>query len=104
MIAISIALFEVGPALAQEPPPSPAMLLNLDLFRPKPPDAQSPDSGDESLLDQIRTLNSMGLLSGNSGTPTGYPMPGEPPAPQPPPPPPPPGYDGPQSDFGGQPE
>ncbi len=65
---------------AHDHAPDPRMLLDLDLF--------TPDSGDDSqatqhsMLDQIRTLQAMGYLSGAN-----------PPAPQPvystPPPPPP---------------
>jgi hypothetical protein len=51
---------------AQEPPPDLHMLMNLDLFEPRHSNPQgaatatSPD--DDSMLDQIRTLDAMGYL------------------------------------------
>jgi hypothetical protein len=52
---------------AHEAPPDLRMLMNLDLFEPRhnyaqgaPAPAASP--GDDSMLDQIRTLDSMGYL------------------------------------------
>jgi hypothetical protein len=81
MIAAALALSKVGPASAQEQPPDPSMLLNLDLFKSRPQDADAPPSGPrgESLFDQIRAMNSIGLLSGSGGAPAGYPpQPGPP--------------------------
>ena len=50
-------------ASAQEPPPDLRMLMNLDLFEPRPNNAQgAPASTDDSMLDQIRTLDAMGYL------------------------------------------
>jgi len=71
----SLAFTRVRFAAAQEPPPDPQMLLNLDLFR-----ADNSNGGnaaiqgqDESMMDRIRTLNSMGLLNGGGKAPAAYP-------------------------------
>jgi hypothetical protein len=51
---------------AQEAPPDLRMLMNLDLFEPRRGDAQGApagaSAGDDSMLDQIRTLDAMGYL------------------------------------------
>jgi hypothetical protein len=81
------------------------MLLNLDLFKPAPQGSPGDgDSGGESLFDQIRTYNSLGMLGGeNRNAPANYPVaPNDEGAPAAPPPPAP--YNAPQSDFRGQPE
>jgi hypothetical protein len=59
-------------ALAQGGPPDLRMLMNLDLFEPRhnngtsaPTAAASP--ADDSMLDQIRTLDSMGYLGNHNG-------------------------------------
>jgi hypothetical protein len=49
---------------AQQPPPDLRMLLNLDLFSAPPPAASGEQPTAPSMLDQIRTLNSMGFLAG----------------------------------------
>ena len=67
LIGTTIVCGETRRTRAQEPPPDLHMLMNLDLFEPRhnqpqaaPPSAAS--SSDDSLLDQIRTLDSMGYL------------------------------------------
>jgi len=78
LIATMTVCGEAGRALAQsaphEAPPDLRMLMNLDLFEPRhngaksaPAPAASPS--DDSMLDQIRTLNQMGYLAnpGDSG-------------------------------------
>jgi hypothetical protein len=49
---------------AQQAPPDLRMLLNLDLFSAPPPAASGAQPTAPSMLDQIRTLNSMGFLAG----------------------------------------
>lgn len=63
-------------ARAQEPPPDLRMLLNLDLFASRSHETQgAPDQGtDESMLDQIRTLDALGYLGPNRGEPGSYGM------------------------------
>ena len=52
-------------AVAQDaPPPDPRMLLNLDLFAPRP-DGSRIGAGGQSLFEQIRTLRAMGYLHKN---------------------------------------
>jgi hypothetical protein len=58
-------------ARAQDAPPDLRMLMNLDLFEPRNNTARpAPTAGaspaDDSMLDQIRTLDAMGYL-GNRG-------------------------------------
>jgi len=58
-------------AWAQDAPPDLRMLMNLDLFEPRHNNANSAagpaaSPSDDSMLDQIRTLNQMGYL-GNRG-------------------------------------
>jgi hypothetical protein len=70
LIGTMIVCGETRRALAQdasqEAPPDLRMLMNLDLFEPRhnnaqdAPDAASPT--DDSMLDQIRTLDAMGYL------------------------------------------
>ncbi len=64
---VSLLILGVAPrALAQEPPPDPRMLLNLDLFSAgagNPADGPSGAAGHSgSLVDQIRTLRALGYL------------------------------------------
>lgn len=67
---------------AQEQPPDPTMLLNLDLFA-SPSDSAGPAAhgGAGSMLDQIRTLSAMGYLGGHR---PGGPLPVEDGGPPPP--------------------
>ena len=67
---------ETRRALAQEPPPDLRMLMNMDLFEPRnngakgsPAPASSP--GDDSMLDQIRTLDAMGYLGNHEDADAG---------------------------------
>jgi hypothetical protein len=62
------------------PPPDLRMLMNLDLFEPRhnsaqgaPAPAASPT--DDSMLDQIRTLDAMGYLGNHEGGGNGAPAP-----------------------------
>jgi hypothetical protein len=52
--------------VAQEPPPDPRMLLNLDLFAGDR-SSNHPAGPDDSFIDQIRTLSAMGLIGGAAG-------------------------------------
>jgi hypothetical protein len=69
---------EVVRASAQEAPPDLRMLMNLDLFEPRhdvaknapSSDASADAPADDSMLDQIRALDSMGYL-GNYGDQNG---------------------------------
>ncbi len=65
-LASVLLLSAIARALAQEPPPDPRMLLNLDLFAASGRDsgAEPSDRQPESLVDQIRTLRSLGFLGG----------------------------------------
>lgn len=61
---VASALTVAGVTAAQEPPPNLRMLLNLDLFAPRAsntPGTQAPGS-DDSMVEQIRTLNALGYL------------------------------------------
>jgi hypothetical protein len=49
------------------------MLLNLDLFSAPPPSTTGDQPAATSMLDQIRTLNSMGYLAGSDAGPGGAP-------------------------------
>ncbi len=66
LITTTIVCGETRRTWAQEPPPDLHMLMNLDLFEPRhdipqgAAAATSPD--DDSMLDQIRTLDKMGYL------------------------------------------
>ena len=71
LIGTTFVCGETRRVLAQESPPDLRMLMNMDLFEPRnngakgsPAPASSP--GDDSMLDQIRTLDAMGYL-GNHG-------------------------------------
>jgi len=69
-IMLSTTMFvctEVRQVSAQEATPNLRMLLNLDLFEPRPRKIEStPTPGevapDDSMLEQIRTLDAMGYL------------------------------------------
>lgn len=72
LIGATVLCGEVVRASAQGAPPDLRMLMNLDLFQPRtsgakgaPAAAGSP--GDDSMLDQIRTLDSMGYLGNHGG-------------------------------------
>ena len=67
LIGTMVVCGETRRTWAQEPPPDLHMLMNLDLFEPRHNDPQgapaSPTSPtDDSMLDQIRTLDAMGYL------------------------------------------
>ena len=67
LIGTTVVCGETRRTWAQEPPPDLHMLMNLDLFEPRhnnPQGAAAPATSptDDSLLDQIRTLDSMGYL------------------------------------------
>jgi hypothetical protein len=72
LMATMVVCGETRRALAQnaanEAPPDLRMLMNLDLFEPRHNDAKyaaapSAAPSDDSMLDQIRTLNQMGYLA-----------------------------------------
>jgi hypothetical protein len=80
-MASALAFTGLRFADAQQAPPDPQMLLNLDLFRA---DNSNGETGTgqgqgESMMDRIRTLNSMGLLGGGQNAPAAYPPPPAPP-------------------------
>jgi hypothetical protein len=55
-------------ASAQDAPPDLRMLMNLDLFEARPNQgANGAAPGDDSMLDQIRTLDAMGYLGNHAG-------------------------------------
>ncbi len=67
LIGTTVVCGETRRTQAQEPPPDLHMLMNLDLFEPRhnnPQGAAAPATSpaDDSLLDQIRALDSMGYL------------------------------------------
>jgi hypothetical protein len=67
VIGTMVVCGETRRTSAQEPPPDLHMLMNLDLFEPRhnnPQGAAAPATSpaDDSMLDQIRTLDSMGYL------------------------------------------
>jgi hypothetical protein len=75
-MVLATALFfpGVGAATAQESPPNLRMLLNLDLFAARPGNSNgtpAPASNgatpgnNDSMVDQIRTLNALGYLRTN---------------------------------------
>lgn len=71
LIGTTIVCGETQRTWAQEQPPDLRMLMNLDLFEPRhnqPQGAAAPGTSttDDSMLDQIRTLDKMGAL----GNPT----------------------------------
>src|ERR1700722_303946 len=67
LIGTTVVCGETQRTSAQEPPPDLRMLMNLDLFEPRHNDPQSAPASptsptDDSMLDQIRTLDAMGYL------------------------------------------
>jgi hypothetical protein len=82
-------------ALAQDAPPDLRMLMNLDLFEPRHNDAKyaaepAASPNDDSMLEQIRTLDQMGYLgnhdeSDGNGAPAPRAVDGAPEAESPPP-------------------
>ena len=71
IVAAMLVGTEKGRASAQDAPPDLRMLMNLDLFEPRhngaqgaPAPAGSPT--DDSMLDQIRTLDAMGYLGNHT--------------------------------------
>ena len=71
LIGTTVLCGETRRTWAQEPPPDLHMLMNLDLFEPRhtnPQGAAAPATSptDDSMLDQIRTLDAIGYL-GNPG-------------------------------------
>jgi len=84
-LAAAIVLLGARAPGAQEQPPDPRMLLNLDLFASPSggnPAGPAAPGGGGSMLDQIRTLTAMGYLGGHG---QGGPWPveaGGPPPPQ----------------------
>ena len=77
LIGTTVVCGETGRASAQyEPPPDLRMLMNLDLFEPRHNNAQGAPApaaspGDDSMLDQIRTLDAMGYLGNHGDTNAG---------------------------------
>jgi hypothetical protein len=75
LIATMVVCGETRRASAQnsanEAPPDLRMLMNLDLFEPRHNSAQdatarAASQGDDSMLDQIRTLDAMGYLGNHA--------------------------------------
>ena len=66
LIGTTFVCGETRRALAQDSPPDLRMLMDLDLFEPRNNGAGAAASGaapgDDSMLDQIRTLDAMGYL------------------------------------------
>jgi len=70
VFACVIGVDHPGFGVAQEPPPDPRVLLNLDLFAGQSGDGPSnrpAGNGSSSFIDQIRTLSAMGLIGGGAG-------------------------------------
>jgi len=68
----SLLVGTAGRALAQQSPPDLRMLMNLDLFEPRNNGVQPAAAPtDDSLLDQIRTLDQMGYLGHQAGAQPG---------------------------------
>jgi hypothetical protein len=71
LLTATILLISSRVSQAQDQTPPPRMLLNLDLFT-APPDSKKPGQaadGNESTLQQLRTLRSMGYLSADGPLP-----------------------------------
>jgi hypothetical protein len=71
MLAAMLVGTEKSRTSAQDAPPDLRMLMNLDLFEPRHNDAKyaavpAASPSDDSMLEQIRTLDQMGYL-GNHG-------------------------------------
>jgi hypothetical protein len=76
ILAAMLVGTEKGRASAQDAPPDLRMLMNLDLFEPRHNGAQgaSAPAGsptDDSMLDQIRTLDAMGYLGNHADAKAG---------------------------------
>ena len=80
LIGTMVVCGETGRASAQsstnEAPPDLRMLMNLDLFEPRHDNAQGAPApaaspGDDSMLDQIRTLDAMGYLGNHDDADAG---------------------------------
>jgi hypothetical protein len=95
MLAAMLVVTEKGNAAAQDAPPDLRMLMNLDLFEPRHNGgnyaaAPAASPSDDSMFEQIRTLDQMGYLGNHreadgNGTPAPRAA-GEMPAAAPPPP------------------
>jgi len=71
LLAATILLIYSRASQAQDQTPPPRMLLNLDLFT-APPDSKKPGQaadGNDSTLQQLRALRSMGYLSADGPLP-----------------------------------
>jgi len=80
LIATMVVCGETRRASAQDAPPDLRMLMNLDLFEPRHNDAKSAappaaSPSDDSMLEQIRTLDQMGYLGNQEGDDNGAPAP-----------------------------
>jgi hypothetical protein len=76
LIGAMVLCGSVVRASAQDAPPDLRMLMNLDLFEPRHNAAKTaPTAGaspaDDSMLDQIRTLDAMGYLGNHGDNPAG---------------------------------
>jgi len=71
LLAATITFVGGRASEAQDQTPPPRMLLNLDLFAPQNDDRAPgpPRSGSDSMLQQLRTLRSMGYLSNDGPLP-----------------------------------
>ncbi len=72
LIGTMVVCGETGWTSAQDAPPDLRMLMNLELFEPRHNDAKSAAAPaavptDDSMLDQIRTLDAMGYLGNHEG-------------------------------------
>jgi hypothetical protein len=70
LLTVTLLIAENLDTAAQDAPPDLHMLMNLDLFASHPSDDKGPPApahpADDSMLEQIRALNAMGYLGGNS--------------------------------------
>jgi hypothetical protein len=76
LIGTMVVCGETRRASAQDAPPDLRMLMNLDLFEPRHHDAQAAPAPaasptDDSMLDQIRTLDAMGYLGNHDDADAG---------------------------------
>ena len=65
LVAAMLVAIDKGNTSAHDAPPDLRMLMNLDLFEPRhnvAEGATAPPPADDSMLDQIRTLDAMGYL------------------------------------------
>lgn len=69
MILAAALILTGSRADAQDQSPSPRMLLNLDLFTPQSNPRAQASQGNDSMLEQLRTLRSMGYLSADGPLP-----------------------------------